>query len=232
INFNIYYYLAIKRFNDLKVNEEWKVFLAIVGLSVLIIALNLLPSGKSIEWSFRAALFQVASIISTSGFSSTNFDLWPQLSKTILIILMVVGACAGSTGGGIKVSRLIIMYQSICKELKRIAHPHSVSRIKMNGKAVEDGVVSGITIYLAMYVFIFGVSILIVSLDNFDFETTFTAVLTCFNNVGPGFGEVGPAGNFHALSNLSKIVLSIDMLLGRLELLPILLLATPSFWKK
>ncbi len=232
INFNMYYYLAIRKFAYVKVNEEWKVFLVIVGASVAAIAVNIFHLVGSLELSFRQALFQVSSIISTTGFTTTNFDVWPQFSKTIILALMVVGACAGSTGGGIKVSRIIIMFKSMFNDLTKLSHPQSVRRIKMGGKAVEDNVISGVMSYMAMYVIILAISCLIISLDNFDFETIFSSVMTCLNNIGPGFNVVGPVGNFSSLSSLSKIVLSFDMLFGRLELLPLLLILTPSFWRK
>ena len=145
---------------------------------------------------------------------------------------MVVGACAVSTGGGVKVSRIIIIFKSIRKELKKLTHPNAVSRLKMGGKVVEEDVINGVVIYMVIYVFLVGISFLLVSTENFDLETTFSAILACINNVGPGLGAVGPAGNYSGFSNFSKIVLSIDMLIGRLEILPILLIAAPSFWKQ
>jgi len=232
INFNMYYYIAIRRFAYVKINEEWKVFLVVVGVSVLIIGINIFNMVGSVEQTFRNALFQVSSIISTTGFSTANFDLWPQLSKTILLALMVIGACAGSTGGGIKVSRLIIMFKSIFNELRKLSHPQYVRRIKMGGKAVEDTVLSSVISYMVMYVVILAVSCILISIDNFDFETTFSAVMACLNNIGPGFGVVSPVGNFSSFSVFSKIILSADMLFGRLELLPLMLIMTPSFWKK
>ncbi len=232
INFNLYYYMAIRKFAYVKVNEEWKYFLVIVSTAVAAISINIYNIGGSIELAFRRSLFQVSSIISTTGFSTTNFDLWPQFSKIILMLLMIIGACAGSTGGGIKVSRITIMLKSMFSDLRKLSHPQYVHRIKAGGKPIDDSVVSSVKSYLTMYVVILCVSCLIISLDNFDFETTFSSVMTCLNNVGPGFSVVGPAGNFSSFSNLSKVVLSFDMLFGRLELLPLLLIFTPSFWKK
>lgn len=206
--------------------------MGIVAAAVIIITINVMPMFNTLEEAFRASLFQVSSIISTTGFSSTNFDLWPQLSKSILLVLMVIGACAGSTGGGIKVSRVVIMFKNICKDLRRMSHPRYVRCIKSGGKPVDDEIVSGVMSYMVIYVFITGLSFLLISIDNLDLESTFSGLMACLNNVGPGFGEVGPLGSYSLFSPFSKIVLSIDMLFGRLEFIPLVLIMTPSFWKK
>ena len=182
--------------------------------------------------AFHHAAFQVGTIITTTGFSTVDFDQWPELSKTILVGLMLVGACAGSTGGGMKVSRLIIWFKEIRKEIASLLHPRSVKVLKTEGKVIEPSVVSSVNAYFITYFFLYAASVLIVSLDNFDFTSNFTAVAATLNNIGPGLGAVGPTCNFGGFSILSKLVLMFDMLAGRLELFPMLLLFSPSTWKK
>lgn len=182
--------------------------------------------------AFQQTIFQVASIITTTGYATTNFDLWPEFSRTILVLLMFVGACAGSTGGGIKVSRILIMLKTVKKELIQLLHPRSVRRIQIDGKAIEHEVVRSTNVYMAVYIFIFAFSMLLIALNNFDLITNFTAVAATLNNIGPGLSLVGPSGNFSMFSDFSKLVLIFDMLAGRLELFPLLLLFVPNTWKR
>lgn len=182
--------------------------------------------------AFRYASFQVASVITTTGFYTADYELWPELSKAVLLAIMFIGACAGSTGGGIKVCRFVVLLKSIGQELKKILHPNAVTVIKLNGKRVSQDTLRGINVYFAAYVFILVASVLIVSIDNFDFATSFSGVLTTINNVGPGISKVGPVENFHMFSTLSKLVFSFDMLVGRLEIIPYLLMLSPDLWRR
>jgi trk system potassium uptake protein TrkH len=186
----------------------------------------------SVIKAFRYAIFQVASIITTTGFATTDYNLWPEFSKVILLGLMIIGACAGSTGGGMKVSRILILLKSIKQELKRLLHPKSVNIIKINGKKVREETLNGVYVYLIAYMAIFVISVFLISLNNFDFATTFSGVLTTINNVGPGISKLGPIENFSQFSNLSKIVFCFDMLIGRLEIFPFLLMFSPNLWRK
>ena len=232
VNFNVYYLLLARRFRDAFSCEEARVYLAIILGSVAVITLNIRGAFGSLFEAFHHAAFQVGSIMTTTGFSTVDFDLWPQLSKTILIGLMFVGACAGSTGGGMKVSRILIWLKSVKSELSALIHPRSVKVLKLENKALDSGVMRSVNNYFIAYFFIFATSVLIVSLDNFDFTTTFTAVAATFNNIGPGMAGVGPTCNFSQLSALSKYVLMFDMLAGRLEIFPMLILFSPSTWRK
>ncbi len=236
INFNIYYLIITKEFRAAYKDTELRVFLGIVIFSVGAIALNLYQTGAALCETFGSALhhsaFQVSSVISTTGFATVDFNKWPTFSKMILIALMYIGACAGSTGGGIKISRLIIFVKSIAKEIKKLIHPNSVKLIRVNNKVVPSDVVHSVNIYLAAYCIVLVSSTILLSFNNFDFETTFTAVIACIGNIGPGFGMVGPAGNFSAFSDFGKLILCGDMLLGRLEIFPILILFSPSLWRR
>lgn len=233
INFNLYFVLLIKRgWKSVIKNEELQAYLGIVTASIVVITVNILNMYGNVMYAFRYASFQVASIITTTGFYTADYELWPQLSKVILLSLMFIGACAGSTGGGIKVSRFIILYKSIRQEIKKILHPNAVTVVKMNGKKVGADTLRGINVYLAAYIFILIVSVLIVSIDNFDFATSFSGVLTTLNNVGPGISKLGPVENFHMFSPLSKLVFCFDMLVGRLEIIPYLLMFSPDLWRR
>jgi trk system potassium uptake protein TrkH len=185
----------------------------------------------SLGETVRHALFTVASLISTTGFSTTDFDLWPGFSKMILLFVMFVGACAGSTGGGIKISRIIILFKGMLEEIKSLLHPRRVNKITMDGRAVEPEIVRSVNSFIVFYILVFGASVLILSLNNLDFATGFSAVTATVNNIGPGFSAVGPTQNYAFLSPLSKSVLIFDMLAGRLELFPMLLLFTPATWR-
>ncbi len=236
INFNVYFLLLSKDIASVFRDTEFRAFLGIVLASTLAIAVNIYQTGQALCETFFGALhhsaFQVATVISTTGFSTTDFNRWPAFSKTILFLLMFCGACAGSTGGGIKVSRLVILVKSILVEIKKLIHPNSVKLVRVSGKAISDEVVRSVNIYFVVYMAIFVVSTLCLSLDNFSFETNLSAVAACFNNIGPGFDMVGAAGNYSTFSDFSKLVLCADMLLGRLEIFPLLLLFTPSLWRR
>lgn len=222
VNFNVYFLFYVKRFKEGILCEEARVYLEIIGIAILLISVNTFHMVKNLELTVRQAAFQVATIITTTGFSSVDFDLWPEFSKGILVLLMFIGACAGSTGGGIKVSRLCIMAKTVTKELAFIIHPRNIRKIRFEGKPVEHEVLRSINVFLVAYLGIFVVSVMLISLDNFDFTTNFTAVASTLNNIGPGLAKVGPTQNFGIYSNLSKLVLTFDMLAGRLEIFPML----------
>jgi len=232
VNFNVYFLILGRKFKQALKNEEVRCYISIIIISVVIIAINISGYFDNMFMAFHHALFQVASIMTTTGFSTVDFDLWPQLSKTILIILMFIGACAGSTGGGIKVSRFLIICKDSLNELSMLIHPRSVKIVKMDGKKIEKKTFHNICAYLFVYMIIFVISVLLVSLDNYDFSTNFSSVAATLNNIGPGLSLVGPATNYGFLSDFSKIVLSFDMIAGRLELFPILILFAPGTWKK
>ena len=232
VNFNVYFLFLLKKIRQGLKNEELRAYLGIILGAILLITVNIAGKFGNPFLAFHHAAFQVGSIITTTGYSTVDFDTWPTFSKTVLVLLMFIGASAGSTGGGIKVSRIVILAKSVKKELKQYLHPHSISKIKMDGKPVEHEVVRSINVFLIAYLLIYAVSMLIVSLDNFDFTTTFTSVAATINNIGPGLDLVGPAANFGILSVPSKLVLVFDMLAGRLEIFPLLLLFVPDTWRK
>ncbi|MDD3337255.1 MAG: TrkH family potassium uptake protein [Lachnospiraceae bacterium] len=233
VNFNAYYVLLLgKHKGSIFKMEEVRWYLGIIVACIAIITFNIADVFGGFLKALPQASFQVASIITTTGFSTTDFDLWPQLSKTILVVIMFIGACAGSTGGGIKVSRIIILLKSVKQEMSYFVHPRSVKAIKMDGKALDKNTVRAVSAFLVTYVIIFGGSMFILAFDNLDMVTNFTAIAATFNNIGPGLELVGPTGNFGVFSPLAKYVLMFDMLAGRLELYPILLLFTPSVWRR
>ena len=232
INFNMYYLLLLKKVKDVFKNEEVRAYLGIILGSTLLITINILSIYEKPLKALRYAVFQVASIITTTGFVTADFNLWPMLSQCILLGLMVLGACAGSTGGGMKVARILILLKSVKRELKRLLHPKSVAIVKVNGKKVKDETLQGVYVYFICYIAIFMVSVLLISLNNFDFATTFSGVLTTMNNVGPGIAAVGPIENFAAFSDFSKIIFCLNMLIGRLEIFPFLVLFAPNLWRK
>lgn len=232
VNFNIYYLLLRKKAKAAFQSEELRVYLGVILASSLVIAWNIRKLFPDPLEALRHAFFQVASVITTTGFSTTDFDLWPSLSTSILVMLMFVGACAGSTGGGIKVSRIVIMAKSVLNELFLVNHPHGVRAVKMNGRTVDKETVRSINIFVVVYALIYMGSLLLISLDNFDFTTNFTAVAATINNIGPGLAMVGPTANFGMFSVLSKFVLIFDMLAGRLELLPMIVLFAPVTWRR
>ena len=233
VNFNVYFLILKKQYKRSFHDEELRTYLLIIGAAVLLITLNIHgPVYKTFSQAFRYAFFQVSSIITTTGYATADFNKWPQFSRVILLLLMICGACAGSTGGGIKVSRAIIAFKTSKKGLKRVFHPQSIENVRVDGKTVDNQTVASVGVFLVLYSMIFSASVLIVSLDGFDFSTTFSSVASCLNNIGPGLGVVGPAGNFSTLSVVSKITLTLDMLLGRLEIFPILALFSRFSWKK
>lgn len=232
VNFNLYFLIRLKNWKDALKNEELHAYLGIIAGAVAIVTVNILGIYGNIVHAFRYASFQVASVITTTGFCTADFNLWPELSKVVLLCIMVIGACAGSTGGGIKVSRFLILVKSIKQEVRRMLHPKAVTIVKINGKRVENDTIRSVYIYFISYILVMMVSILLVSINNFDFATTFSSVLTTLNNVGPGISMVGPVENFHMFSPLSKLVFCMDMLLGRLEIFPYLLLMSPELWRR
>lgn len=231
INFNVYFLLWIRKPKEAFKCEEMRGYLGIIAVAILMITLNIAEGFESFFEAFHHAAFQVGSVITTTGYSTVDFNQWPEFSKAILVTIMFVGACAGSTGGGIKVSRIMIMFRTIGKELDCIIHPRTVKKIRFEGRAVEHEVLRSINVFFITYAMIYAFSLLMISLDNFDFTTNFTAVAATLNNIGPGLNVVGPAGNFSEYSVLSKFVLIVDMLLGRLEIFPLLILMIPSNWK-
>ena len=232
VNFNVYYLLLTKKVVQAAKSEEVRYYFGIIAVAIIAIAINTKGMYTSFGRAFQQAAFQVGSIITTTGYATTNFNVWPVLSKTILVMLMFVGACAGSTGGGIKVSRLMILCKSARKELQLYLHPNAVKKIKMDEKAIPHEVVRATNMFLFVYILIFVVSLLVISLDNFDMVSNFTAITATLNNIGPGLGAVGPTGNFGCYSSLSKVVMIFDMLAGRLEIFPLLLLFKRDTWRK
>lgn len=230
INFSSYYLAFKGRFKD-SFNLEIRVFVCIVTVAIAAITLNIRDSFSTVGEALRHAAFTVASLVSTTGFSTVDFDLWPQFSKTVLIFVMFIGACAGSTGGGIKVSRIVILFKGMIREIKMLMFPHRVRKVTMDAKPVDTEVVRSVNSYIMFYIAIFFSSMLLISFDADSFTTTFTAVLAAINNLGPGFEAVGPTQNFAFFSPFSKIVLIFDMIAGRLELFPMLILFAPATWK-
>ncbi|MBR2423315.1 MAG: TrkH family potassium uptake protein [Oscillospiraceae bacterium] len=230
VNFSIYYLLLLKEFRGAFKDEELRLYFGIILTSILLIVLNIRPLYATLEETIRHAAFQVSSIMTTTGFATTDFDLWPSFSKTILLALMVIGASAGSTGGGLKCIRVLLLFKILRRNIRQILNPQKVMVVRNNGKAVDEKVLANTNAYLAAYVVIIIISTLLVSLDGFDFETNMSAVLACFNNIGPGMAAVGATCNYAAYSVFSKIVLSINMLAGRLEIFPILVLLSRSTW--
>ncbi len=232
INFNVYFFLYMRKFKTAMRNTEVWTYLGIITVSTLVIGLNVMPMFHGIRDAFHHSFFSVASVITTTGFVTVDFNQWPELSRIILVLLMIIGACASSTGGGIKVSRVVIMAKAAAYEVRKLVHPRSIRVLTMDGRQISRETVRGVYGYLTVYTAITVISILLVSLDNHDFVTTVTAVEATINNIGPGLGRVGPVGNFAFFSPLSKIVLAADMLFGRLELFPMLILMMPSTWRK
>lgn len=232
INFNMYYFLITKRLKDVFKNTELRVYLLIILIATILITIEIYPIYENVFTSLRFSSFQVVSIITSAGFATADYCQWSMLSQTILVILMFIGGCAGSTSGGLKVQRFIIMFKSAKKSIKQTLNPKSINIVTSDDKFLDISIVHGVHAYLIIYLGFFLVSLLLISLNNVDFSTSFTAVTTCINNIGPGLARVGPTENFSFFSNLSKIVLSIDMLLGRLECFPIIILFSPAIWRK
>lgn len=231
VNFSVYLCIIARKFKQAFKSEELWIYLGIIAASTVIIAVNI-SSVYSPYDAFNQSFFYVTSIISTTGFGLTDVNKWPELSKTVIIIVTFIGACAGSTGGGFKISRIIMLFKEVKKEFSLLVHPRNVKLVKMDGKTVNHDIMRTTSMYLVLYIGVFALSFLLVSIDNMDFTTSFTAVAASLNNTGPGLGAVGPVGNYADFSILSKIVFIFDMLAGRLELYPLLLLFAPSAWKK
>lgn len=232
VNFNLYYFLLVRRFRDVFRSEELWAYLAIVGTAVAAIAVDILHLYESFAQSLRYSFFQVASIITTTGYATADFNLWPTFSKSILVVLMFIGACAGSTGGGMKVARIVILVKTSWGDMRKMLHPNAVTTTRFEGKALTDKHIRSVHLFLTVYMLVFAVSFLLLSLNGFDIVTTFTALTACINNIGPGLEMVGPMGNFSAFSWWAKLLLSFDMLVGRLEIFPMLLLFAPSIWTR
>ena len=231
VNFSCYYLLLLGRFKD-AFNTELRRFILIVGAAILIITLKVRGVFDTLGDAVRHVSFSVATVISTTGFATVDFNTWPELSKTLLVLLMFVGACAGSTGGGIKISRILILIRNAWNQLLSMICPHRVKRVTVDRRPVDQEIIHATNVYLIWYVLIFLVSVALLSIDNNDFITNFTSTTACINNIGPGFGKVGPTGNYAFFSVPSKLVLIFDMLAGRLELFPMLALFAPATWKK
>ena len=231
INFNCYYLLLVGQIRSVLKDEELRLYLGIVAGSILAIVLNLRGFYDTLADTLRHAAFQVSSIITTTGFATTDFDLWPSFSKGILLFLMVIGACAGSTGGGLKCARVLLLLKSLRRNIRQVLHPRKVQVVRVNDQIVSERVLDNANAYLAAYVVIIIASFLAISLDGFSTGTNLSAVLACFNNIGPGLEVIGPTCNYAGFSSLSKLVLIVDMLAGRLEIFPILVLFSGSTWK-
>lgn len=232
VNFNLYYFILIGKLKSFFKNEELRIYIALFAVSSAIIAINTSSLFENVSDCIRTSVFQVTSIMSTSGFSTVDYNLWPEFSKMIILLLTAVGACAGSTTGGLKLSRVIILIKTVIKEIRHVLRPNSVNAVRIDGEVISDETTRSAANYFALYVGIFICSALLISIDGFDFTTNVTAALTCINNVGPGLSAVGPVGNFADYSVFSKIVLSFTMLFGRLEITPMLILFSPSSWRK
>ena len=231
VNFSCYYLILLKRFKDVFHDEELRAYLLIIFASIAVISLNIRGLYGSLGEAIHHAAFQVGTVMSTTGFATADFDLWPALSKSIMLILMLGGACAGSTGGGLKIARFVLMLKALRRNIHENLHPTEVRRVKMNGQGVDEKVLANLHGYLIAYVGILIISFLIISLDGFSMETNISAVFATFNNIGPGFGAVGPTMNYYAYSNLSKMVMIFNMLAGRLEIMPMLVLFSRTTWR-
>ncbi len=232
VNFNLYYFLLIRRFKDVFHSEELRAYLGIVTAAAVAIAVDILHIYGSVGRSLRYAFFQVSSIITTTGFATADFNTWPTFSKGILVVLMFIGACAGSTGGGVKVARVVILVKSSLQDMRKMLHPNAITTVRFEGKPLTERSVRGVHVFISVYLLVFGVSFLLLTLEGFDLITTFTALAACINNIGPGLEVVGPMGNYAQFSPAAKLLLSFNMLVGRLEIFPMLLLCAPSIWKR
>ena len=246
VNFSLYYFILRRNWKAALGNSEMRLYWAIMLISSVLIAINIMPlkdvgfcamsDGPAQAGNFLTALrysfFQVSSVMTTTGYATADFNLWPQFSRCLLVVIMFIGASAGSTGGGIKVIRIQLLFKSMLRDIRRTVHPKSVNTIKLDGHTVDENILSGVQGFFFAYMFVLFASTIIVSRDGFSFETNFTAVVATLSNIGPGLGMVGPAGNFAAFSDVSKLVLSLCMLIGRLEVFPILMLVAPSAWRQ
>jgi trk system potassium uptake protein TrkH len=230
VNFSCYYLLLLGNFRSVFKDEELRVYIGLILVSIALIVINLGNFYPTLEETVRHATFSVATLISSTGFATTDFDLWPTFSKSILMVLVLIGACAGSTGGGLKVARLMLLAKGLRRNISQTLNPRKVMVVRNNGNIISEKVLENTNAYLAAYVIIIFVSYVVISLDNFSIATNFTAVLACFNNMGPGFEAVGPTCNFSSYSAFSKLVLCFDMLAGRLEIFPMLVLLSKNTW--
>lgn len=232
VNFNLYYFALLGRAKEMFKSEEFKTYICIFGASALLIALNTWSMFEGAHECIRASVFQTTSIMSTTGFSTLNYESWPAFSKALILLLTVLGGCAGSTAGGLKLSRFLILIKNGIREVRHILRPRSVNAVRLDGEVVPEETVRTAANYFILYVLLLIGTTLLVSFDGFDFTTNFTASLTCLNNVGPGFGMIGPAGNFGDFSAFSKIILTLVMIFGRLEIMPMIILLSPLGWKQ
>ncbi len=232
VNFNLYYLTLIGKIKNVFKSEELRAYIGIVILAISVVFINTFNMFSNALEGLKHSSFQVASIITTTGYATTDFNLWPNLSKMVLLLLMFVGGCAGSTAGGMKVSRIFFMFKIICNNIKRLIHPRAVSTLMFEGKAVDDETQKSVSCYFGVYFFIMAGFLFLLNLEPFDFETNFTAVVSCYNNVGPGLSLVGPMGNYSGYSDFSTCLLSLAMLFGRLEIYPILVALLPNTWLK
>ena len=232
VNFSLYYMLLLRKFKAVFKNEELRLYFGIAAGSIILIAINISRMYNTVYEAVHHAAFQVVSIMTTTGYGTVDFEQWPAFSKAILLSLMFIGASAGSTGGGLKVSRVLLLMKSIRRTIRKALHPRRVQPVYMDGRAVSEEVCDNVNAYLAIYCVILVLSFAIISVDGFSIGTNFSAVASCFNNIGPGFELVGATQNFSIYSDLSKIILSLDMLLGRLEIFPLLLLLSPDTWSR
>jgi trk system potassium uptake protein TrkH len=232
VNFSCYYLLLLRQFKNVFKDDELRAYVIIVVTAIVLITVNIRGLYKTLEETIRHAAFTVSTIITTTGFATTDFDLWPAFSKGIVMFLMVVGACAGSTGGGSKIARLLFLLKSLRRNITKVLNPRKIRMVRNNGEVMNEAIIENTNAYLAAYVLIIITSYILISLDNFSIGTNLTAVLACFNNIGPGLEAVGPTCNYSQFSDFSKLILSIDMLAGRLEIFPILVLFSRSTWKK
>ena len=231
-NFTWYYFLIMRKFRDALRMEEVRIYLLIVLAAVVGITIDILPIYGDVGTSLRHAFFQTSAIITTTGYATQDFGLWPTFSQSVLITLMFIGSCAGSTAGGLKVGRLVIMVKAVFADMKRMLHPNAVTAVRYEGRALTEKQIRGTYQYVSVYVCLFIVSCLLLSLEQEDLVTTVTAIITCHNNAGPGLGLVGPSGNYSIFSAPAKLLLALNMLLGRLEIFPVLLLFSPSIWRR
>lgn len=233
VNFTLYYFLLKRDWKGFFKNEEFRLYAAFIFISTILICINILPQyGYSVSTSLTHSAFTVSTLATTTGYATTDFNQWPMFSKTVLLMLMFIGASAGSTAGGLKYIRVVVLFKTVINEIKRTIHPNSVTVVKVDGKTVDTGILTGIFIFFFAYVTILITAVIIVSLDNFDFMTTFSSVIATLSNIGPGFELVGPMGNFADFSALSKITMIFCMIAGRLEVMPVLILFSPQIWKK
>lgn len=233
VNFNAYFYIIRRKAGEVFKMSEIKAYFGIIAFAIVTITINIRHMFPSLYQAFHHAAFQVGSIITTTGFATADFDQWPQYSRALLVLIMFIGACAGSTGGGMKVSRVLIMFKTISREIKKYLHPRAVTNVTMDGKTLDRSTLHSVSVYLTTYMGVFFLSILVITVfEDFDLETIFTSVACTFNNIGPGLSKVGPTCNFSIMKPVTKYILMFDMLAGRLELYPMLILLTPAVWRK